>query len=144
MKTSMKVALISLVVSLVVSVVTIKAATFTGVYSVKLPGFNKLTTLEEYKANKVKLLEQSYYNTGVVATNGGDYLPLKVRTKNTETSTYSSFLTLNKMETGTWKASSTNINYYEGKYVLQMKTGKSTVWGASHGGLWYYDQAPTP
>ncbi len=143
MKKMVKIAMASLTLSLIVSVMTIKADGFTGVFGIKLPSLSKLTTLTNYQVTKVNdYLEQKYYNTGVTAVFGGDYLPLKVRTKNVDTNSISQFLTLNEKQTGVWKANSANINYFAGKYVLQMKTGKSTVWGGNHSGLWYYDVEP--
>ena len=59
MKKMVKIAMASLTLSLIVSVMTIKADGFTGVFGIKLPSLSKLTTLTNYQVTKVNdYLEQ--------------------------------------------------------------------------------------
>lgn len=130
-----------------VGVVSTNAANSFGLVGVELGSFAKEVYLGDDVSNgtvtkNVDYLEQSYENIGTVATYGGDYVQLKVRTKEVNEGLYSSYLTLNTNETKTWQASTLNYNYVKGTYTLRLKTAKSLVWGATTSGMWYYDMTP--
>lgn len=139
MKKSLKIALIAGIASVISSIIVTSADNYITFVGIDLKSFSGITTIEETYTKTQDYVAQEYENIGTTANFGGDKLNVDVRTTNIGLGTTSLWLTISHGQKKAWSASTQNSNHFAGNYKIAFRTSSSTVWGANHSGMWFYN-----
>ena len=142
----MKIALLALVLSCVLPILNVKAVDgFIGLLGVNIPRSSSSWYYTGLHYNKTQDSKQWYYNSGAVDQLTGN-TDQKISGRTWDGKSNSKWITLTKNTYVTWgdAAISSGLNFFRGKYGMDIKRNSSALAVASHSGSWYLNENKKP